>query len=62
MPVLDEGDGCPACAMYGDTGTLHYARVDDCFCHISPPCSNCVESPLQCDLCGYRPHEDGDIE
>ena len=33
-------------------GVMHYADVEDCSCHISPPCSACVDNPLVCDTCG----------
>lgn len=44
----EEDGACPACG----TGTLKYRRVRDCFCHISPPCSACVDAPLVCKDCG----------
>lgn len=42
-----EGDLC-ACGL----GRFTYIREGDCSCHISPPCSSCVDAPLRCDACG----------
>lgn len=46
---IEEGSSCPE----GCGGTLEYKRVDDCSCHISPPCNSCVDAPLVCDKCGH---------
>ena len=48
---LGEGDLCPT---YGCGGVLEYERVEDCYCHISPPCSSCVDAPLRCPKCGWE--------
>lgn len=45
---LTEGDECPEC----DAGALLRAVPEDCSCHISPPCSACIDAPLVCDECG----------
>lgn len=44
----DEGDPCGVDAC---TGTLQFELPEDCTCHISPPCSACVDSPLRCTTC-----------
>lgn len=49
----EEGDTCPEC----DEGILEYRRVEQCTCHISPPCSACVNKPLMCNKCDYEPEE-----
>lgn len=49
----EEGDRCPQCK----SGELYYQEVENCSCHISPPCSACVENPLECIECGW---EEGD--
>lgn len=48
----DEGDKCPKPGCKGD---LAYINEEGCSCHISPPCSNCVDAPLICDVCGLAP-------
>lgn len=47
---LEEGSDCPT----GCGGTLEAVRGPDCSCHISPPCSSCVEDYVECDDCGWR--------
>lgn len=49
--ILEEGDTCPKCG-----GELGYDRVNNCSCHINPPCSQCVNNPLVCLKCGYEPY------
>lgn len=46
-----EGD---ACNRDGCIGVLHYGPVDNCLCHISPPCSECVTNPLSCPECSWQ--------
>lgn len=44
-----EGDKC----MHSDCdGLFEYIRQGQCSCHISPPCSSCVDAPLVCNKCG----------
>lgn len=48
------GDPCPLEC----TGTLiERHHVEDCSCHISPPCSYCVDTTLICDMCDWEPPE-----
>jgi len=47
----EEDDICPE---KGCEGKLQYPEVVDCSCHISPPCSKCVDNPLTCDECGWE--------
>lgn len=55
---FDEGDICPECS---DTREAHekarliFAPVENCSCHISPPCDACVETPLICPNCHSYP-------
>lgn len=49
----EEGDKCPECRQ----GLLYYPPVQNCTCHISPPCSACTNRQLECDKCGYQPEE-----
>lgn len=48
---LSEGDPCPESACAGRMG---YHKVADCYCHINPPCSRCVDNPLVCLECGFE--------
>lgn len=48
-----EGDLCPSCGE----GRLAFTKVENCTCHIAPPCPECVEVTLFCPSCHYRPHE-----
>ena len=45
----EEGDKCDT---DGCDGILVYPKVENCYCHISPPCHNCVENKLECSECG----------
>ena len=50
----EEGGECPE---HGCSAILGYGEVEGCSCHVSPPCSACVENPLRCPDCGWE--EDG---
>lgn len=39
-------------------GTIELVIPEDCSCHISPPCSACVEAGLICNECGWRSRDD----
>lgn len=45
---MNEGDRCKEC-----TGRMIYPPVENCSCHIAPPCDACVSNPLTCDKCGW---------
>lgn len=49
----EEGDRCPECTQ----GVLFYPSVQNCTCHISPPCAACTYRQLECDKCGHQPDE-----
>jgi len=51
----EEGD---ACGENGCEGTLVPAKVENCTCFISPPCSACIEAGLVCDVCEREVHDD----
>lgn len=44
-----------SCNLNGCDGTIQCGvdvrPVDGCSCHISPPCSACVDDPMVCDKC-----------
>ena len=50
---FEEGDKCPECG----NGKLYYPPVENCTCHINPPCSACTGNKLKCDKCEYEPEE-----
>lgn len=50
---LEEGDKCPECG-----GVMEYPHmVENCSCHISPPCSACLSVVITCSSCGYEQEE-----
>ena len=49
MPNYQEGGKCPECG-----GALFYPPVEDCSCHISPPCSACTDNVLLCHDCDFE--------
>ncbi len=48
--ILEDGDKCPNCL----DGVLGYEQVENCACHINPPCAACVDNPLVCNICGWE--------
>lgn len=54
LGYLEEGDTCPEIEC---DGKLYYPLVENCSCHINPPCSACVDNRLKCDKCGCEPEE-----
>ena len=50
----EEGD---VCGVNGCQGILGFNPVDNCSCHINPPCSQCVNNPLVCLECGREADE-----
>ncbi len=54
VPSVEEGILCPQCGE----DNMEYIREGDCYCHQQPPCSACVNAPLECPKCHYR---EGDI-
>ena len=60
---LEAREGDP-CGIIGDDrevcpGTLGYAPVENCNCHVSPPCGACVANPLRCGTCFETMERDG---
>ena len=51
---MNEGDHCPEC----EEGILYYPPVENCTCHIHPPCPQCVNRKLECLSCGWEEEED----
>lgn len=53
----EEGD---ACTVGGCAGRLEALTGRDCSCHVSPPCSSCVDTGLRCGTCDATPEEAAD--
>jgi len=45
----EEGDRCENSEC---NGVLYYPKVENCSCHINPPCHECVSVCLTCKDCG----------
>ena len=52
--TVNEGDKCNVwnSGIYCK-GTMIYPPIENCSCHINPPCSQCTDIVLTCDTCGY---------
>jgi len=46
----EEDDPCPCC----DVGILQWKMIENCSCHIHPPCSSCVDNILECPECAWE--------
>jgi len=61
--LIDEGSPCPI----GCGGTLYYPPVENCSCHINPPCYACISIKLTCNKCGEgfreaeEPHQSSSV-
>lgn len=53
---IDEGSTCNRSTDKHDhcNGTICIYPVDNCSCHINPPCSACMELRLFCPKCGWE--------
>lgn len=47
----EEGDRCPE---IGCNGAVAFPPVENCSCHIDPPCFRCTDNLLACPLCGWE--------
>lgn len=50
-----EGD---ACNRNGCAGTIEAHRVENCACHINPPCVACTTPREYCETCDWEAAED----
>ena len=41
------------CTQQNCTGYFFFPPVENCSCHIAPPCGRCVDNPLTCNTCWY---------
>jgi len=51
----EEGD---VCNRDGCKGMIEAAEVENCSCHINPPCSACVDAGFICPDCGWNSEEE----
>lgn len=51
MGYHEEGDRCTELKC---TGVLDYPAVENCSCHVNPPCSACTSVVLTCPECGWE--------
>lgn len=56
MQVGDEEGS--RCARWGCSGVIKVEQVENCSCHISPPCGQCTSVGLTCPKCGWRSEDD----
>lgn len=57
----DSKRGCEegACCNRDGCEGMMQNHVENCACHINPPCAACVNAPLVCDTCGFEiPHDE----
>lgn len=58
MSAFGEEEG-QVCWRDGCQGVIARHPGEGCSCHISPPCSDCVEPREFCPTCGWEASEDG---
>ena len=51
IDCIEEGSPCP---HEGCGGTMDMRKPRNCSCHISPPCSSCVDAGYECGTCGWE--------
>lgn len=54
----EEGE---VCWRNGCQGAIAVAPVENCSCHISPPCGPCMEAREFCTVCDWRAKDDTDF-
>jgi hypothetical protein len=60
QPTLGTEEG-EACNRNGCIGVIALTEVENCRCHINPPCSACVNSHFYCPECDWNyDGDDGD--
>lgn len=60
-PAKGWGEG-DVCGREGCTGHIDRHPVENCSCHISPPCSACMEPKNFCPVCGWEEADDIVVE
>lgn len=56
---FEKGD---VCWRNGCQGIIAEHPVQNCSCHIAPPCGQCTESREYCETCGWEQREDGETK
>lgn len=51
---MEEDEVCPSC----NEGIMEWPEIENCSCHVSPPCSGCVNKVLICNSCNYEDRDD----
>ena len=46
------------CNRNGCQGVIQEHPVENCSCHINPPCSACTSPREYCDICGWEAEND----
>lgn len=54
----EDGD---ICCRDGCDGIIAVAPVENCSCHIHPPCGPCTDAREYCHLCDWRAKDDHDF-
>ncbi len=54
-PGTKEGE---ICNRGGCPGIMEFKEVENCMCHIRPPCNACVDNLFRCDTCGETEGDD----
>lgn len=50
--MIEEDDPCPHC-----DGVMYLPPVENCWCHISAPCTQCTSNVPECNKCGWTESE-----
>lgn len=50
MGYHEENDICPHCRE----SKINWPKVENCSCHIDPPCAACTDNRLTCPKCGWE--------
>ncbi len=59
MEMNDYGtEAGQVCGRRGCGGVIEERRVENCSCHISPPCHECVEDKHYCPECEWQAKDD----
>jgi len=56
-PIPGDMEG-EVCCRGGCAGVIEVRPVENCCCHISPPCSSCTEPREFCAACGWEAKDD----
>tara|TARA_R100001086_G_scaffold187490_2_gene105579 strand:- start:1797 stop:2000 length:204 start_codon:yes stop_codon:yes gene_type:complete len=37
---------------------MYFPPVENCSCHIMPPCGRCVDNEIECNTCHWKPGDE----